>query len=724
MQQKVHLNIQPKSEPKHEPIIAEFCGKVNYVNRKNKKFFSIYAEKMKKKFRCVLDYDNPFLPLKEGDAVYGIGEYQKDSRFGDTLKLSQAPFVVIGEDKNTIIKSVSIGSRISIINASSLVELMIEKEGSLEQALNYLDKLSSYFNYHHETDVDILLMYTSIISKTKMFNLLEWWYKNRNLRRLYLLSLNNTEIKKCKLSPEKIYEKCLENPYALYGIPLDKCDEIMYRLGKEIDKNIRSCGNVVRTLGEYTDVRGWTGIPSNMLVKMHPEVSSLISILKKDFNVKTEMHTVYLDYTYQVEIGVAEKIKNLISDDTFPHALDKSEIKYTRDDLSEEQKTVIQKALSENICIIRGLAGSGKSTIIKEIVYNLDKNGIKYRVVSFTGKAVSRIREVIEQKDPMTMHMSITLSDKKDTPFDHLIIDETSMVTTELFYDFLQKFDHDYRITLIGDPNQLKPISWGSLFDQLIKSKIVPTYTLSKSYRTNGLNGILLNSNHIVECSDPSYNGPPFQFEETSDFNIVDGDIDTVKNLIKVLRNNGIPSEKITVLSPYNRYLFDINKICSEIYNDGFRSTMDNRDVKWSIKDRVMMTENNYKINIMNGEEGIVTDLTEKEIKISFKDGTDHVFSLSSLDPEDHREKILSTKNLIHSFGVSVHRYQGSETDYVIFYIPKSNPNKFLNKNLLYTGITRARKMIWMVGDYDTMLRAATTEPPYRCDNLSLRLME
>src|SRR5207248_8669279 len=137
--------------------------------------------------------------------------------------------------------------------------------------------------------------------------------------------------------------------------------------------------------------------------------------------------------------------------------------------------------------------------VIKELVHNLKNKGIKYKVVSFTGKAVARIREVTEQKDPMTMHMAITWGDKKQV--DHVIDDEASMVTSELLYEFVNKFGSNFRLTLVGDPNQLLPISWGLLFDQMIKSKIVPVYTLHTCHRS-GDGGILTNASNIVECNE------------------------------------------------------------------------------------------------------------------------------------------------------------------------------------------------------------------------------
>ncbi len=714
-------------------VLAEVCGKVVKTNYKNNKLFTIHAEKMDRKFRCFLAYDNPFCPVREGDAIFGIAEYFQDPRYGDTLNLIQPPFVILGEDKNTLIKNFVTalrGTGFGTMKANDLLETLVLKAGTLSNAITTLDRLSSHFNYKNNSDLGILGPYTVILKEFQMTRLLKWWYRNRNQRRLWLLGINNTEIRNAKMAPEEMYKICLENPYKIFSLSMEKCDDISNRLGKETTPEIRKCATISRTLVEYM-TRGWTGIPSGIISKMFPDSAKYMPKLREMFDVKTELHTIYLPYPHEVEVGLVDLVTNLMDISTLPHAMNESEITYTRPDLSTDQKMVINKALNDNICIIRGCAGTGKTTIIKEIVHNLVEKGIQYRVVSFTGKAVARIREVIDKKEPMTMHMTITLGKNSKTEnFSHLVIDEASMVTSELLYEFVQKFSHDYRITLIGDPNQLTPIGWGTMFDQMIKSLVVPTYTLTQCHRVEGEDsGILLNASNIIECADPRYNGPPFEFEETDNFNILDGGLDMIRDLVKVLQDNGVPSNKITIISPFNKYLPQINQICQKIYNDIKRSVRDEKGCLWKIGDRVMMTENNYKINVMNGDEGSVTDLTATQIQVTFKDGLSYVYELgdgggNGKDNTDNTntKKILTTSSLVHSFAVSVHRYQGSESDYVIFYIPESKPSKFLNRNLLYTGITRAKKLLWMVGDYDTMLRAATTAPAYRCDNLAQRL--
>ncbi len=140
---------------KKKQVLAEVCGKVKYVNNKNRKLFSIHAEKMNRDFRCILNYPNPFCPVREGDAIFGIAEYEVDPRYGDTLNLIQAPFVVLGEDKNTIIKcfvSALRGTGFGTMRAHSLLDELVIKTGSISNAINSLDSMASFYNYKNESD--------------------------------------------------------------------------------------------------------------------------------------------------------------------------------------------------------------------------------------------------------------------------------------------------------------------------------------------------------------------------------------------------------------------------------------------------------------------------------------------------------------------------------------------------------------------------------------------
>jgi exodeoxyribonuclease V alpha subunit len=159
--------------------------------------------------------------------------------------------------------------------------------------------------------------------------------------------------------------------------------------------------------------------------------------------------------------------------------------------LTDEQKTAVNNALKARLSIVTGGGGVGKSTIIREIARNLSIRGVGYIVCSFTGKAVSRLHEIMKNKNAITIDRFIMKTKERkvnDAKFDisavkHIIIDEASMVTTELFYRLLQQLDSDVSITFVGDLNQLPAIGWGSLMKELINCGRVPTFYLTKNQR-------------------------------------------------------------------------------------------------------------------------------------------------------------------------------------------------------------------------------------------------
>ena len=763
---EAQVEIEKQQKKEKGKILAEVTGKVVYVNAKNRTLFHIFAENSGKKFKCSC-LETCF--FKSGDVICGIAEYcEKDS----TLIFENPPFCIQGRDVDTILDFFVNSLRgktksFTLKKAQSFLEVLIDrskniegiedtqgsthteeegiKENNLDSAIDMMDHLSVYLNYSrgstHEGidnfrigDENPHIPFSSIIDLKSFHTLITAWYKGRVLRNLYLLGLNNKEINGAKMNPLKLYEKCLENPYVITTLSLDKADNILTRCGKQVDDKFRECGKIIRKISELMENNGWTGVPTNMLIRMFPNIVDYLPMLRDEFGIIAEHHTIYLSYAHEVESSVATWISDLLKS---PPICVLSDISFTRDDLSEDQKEAITKCLNNNVSIITGGGGSGKTCCIKELVHNLEKNGISYRIASFTGRAVARIREVTDKKEPATLHMMIAMSKdkkKKDSDFTYLLLDESSMITTELLYEFRKHFKGNYRLVFVGDCNQLQPIGWGSLFESLIKSSRVPTTILRTIHRTQNSseNGILINSKRIIEHKDLEYDGPPFEFTITPNFKIIQGDLKIVEMLVETLNNNGIDPSKIVIVSPYNRDLEILNVNSSNLYNSSNRSLTDARGKMWRIGDRVMATENNYKNNVLTGDEGIIIDASSNNelndenqmIVVKFKANT-HKYFTCPISEDDEGGKELNTTSLILSFACSVHRLQGSEADYVIGYIPQGNPGStFLNANLLYTLITRAKKIVWLVGDCETMERSATTKTAYRCENLVKRLLD
>jgi len=497
-------------------------------------------------------------------------------------------------------------------------------------------------------------------------------------------------------------------------------------------------------------------------------------------HLKSENHKTYLPLPYKVEEYLKnvfiEKIKNNKNTNNV------IEPKYSKNNIDDKQKEAIKMALNSHISIITGGAGTGKTTVIRQIYENINRLGQKVAIVSFTGKAVSRLKEVIGNDSPSTMHMKIYQKNKSE-PFNFLDIDETSMVTCKLIYDFFMAHGIDYKIVLVGDINQLPPISWGTLFAELMTIREIPKIKLMKNYRSDviGENGIIINAENLLKYhQDIKNSGPddfvePFRLISTKNFSIIENaNIDVVIKVVSALKRAGIKPTNVKVLYPHNRdfdgVLNIINKKCQEVFNIGKDYVIDKKGYKWMIGDCVIMTKNNYGIGIMNGDEGVIIDLVKKEsliisankktqndklmnnkviksgdltddseindkILVKFQSGKEQEFIVTyNKDSNNDYSDGFSDKNvkktnnvsvLKHSYGSTIHESQGSEKEFIIKFIPSVNvDSKFKNRYLMYTGLTRARRAIWIicqssVSDYE---HACMRNGGVRYDTLAYRI--
>jgi len=740
-------------------------GKVVYVNTDRvqaheRVIFKIHAETSDKYYRCIC---NDFFPIKEGDAIFGVCRIENDKRYGDQLIFDQAPFATIYADRNALRTNMMAGLRLKGFGPKKVdmvIDHMVDKYHTIDRAINTVDGVSTDWS-NGKRDEDIMDKFGPVLDYKNTDYFLKWWYKNRVLRRLYLLGLNNREIRDSGIRPEDLYTTCLKNPYKVANISMEKCENIMKITQQPVSPELKVCGEIIRRINHLMTNNGYCGMPTNMLIKSFKLTPAIIDIIKNNFDVKVDLNTAYLEHGYQVENWIANKVLEINNGPPIGYVLSPDNISFTDYRLSDDQRAAITGALTNNISIITGSAGSGKTTCISQLIRNLDNNNIDYVIVSFTGKAVSRIKEVVTSSSPATMHRLI--SENRPMKFKHLIIDEAFMVTTPLLYDFMEIYAHEYKITLIGDKHQLPPIGWGQLSQQLIVCDRIPTFRLTKVHRTDNkdTNGILSNANKIIEyaVTDPDQMAEPFGFDLTSNFVYFPGDKSMVNVLISSLVAKGLSCRDITIITPFNADVYALNMSCQMIYNgidldpeaDSYEAdrlqaqkqmkqdeqackcTTDCRGYRWYIGDRVMMTKNNYAVEVMNGEEGIITAIDKNNITVKFHSGRSLDFKTdesSAMEANSTFEKYMATKKdvvytdvLTHSFAISIHKSQGSEWDVVVIYVPEAKQtSRFVNRNLLYTAITRAKKMVWCVGDIDTMTRGATMPPPYCHDNLCRRI--
>ncbi len=690
----------------------------------NNRCFSGYDVTLKR--RLTFKYPNCLL-IYEGDVVSGMAEILEGSSIDSPLTFKSTPLIELGTDKITLLAIFTkiIGATKAPLLYDKLVLLAIDdkeiKESSTEQSYKcsqYLNKVvDRWINHRYSIDSSIVQ-----ILKSKLDRLSIWWYQHRNLRCLHNLGLDNQDITNSQYNTIQLYSKCLTNPFTIYTLSMTKSVRIFNLLGKQYTDTQEEEANIVRTIHQNLTDKQWVGTPINNLLSIYPTISHHINTLIREYNIMGKYNTVYLDYSYRVETELGRIISTYLQRKMEYNI---TNLEWKDQALTSQQQKTISNVLNLPISIVTGGAGTGKTTIITELLYQLEKANIVPMITSFTGKAIARIKQVIKRQFPLTIHM--LLSVKRKINFQCLIVDEVSMVTTDLFLKLGQRYQWKFNIILIGDPNQLPPITWGTLFDQLIKSAKIPIFTLTENFRSasNKNDGIIENAGRLVNyvklLNQQQMNQPitgdisePFQFKSSTNFILSGGDDNTVCNMVRALFRKGIKSTWLTIITPYNMYLKQLNTNVSMIYNGNNQYINDIWRNKWTLNDRVMLLKNCYDINTMNGEEGIIVDITTNGISVDFGNLNIQQFSTSDVGKNKKTTQLLTV-----SYAVSVHKSQGSEWDFVIFYLPvRMGSSGFLNANLIYTAITRAKRMIWCIGDIDKLNEMAIRPLSYRCENL------
>lgn len=734
----------------------EIFGRITRILRRKKgedTFFQVLTPKTGYLLTCASSY---FSPIMEGDAIFGRGFVDET---GKIINLSRPPFISPGNDKDAIIQNamIAIGNKekVSLIFAE-VSKLLLPNEDLSSR----LDHLSVAF---HKFGAKMLTHLVPDTSKQETTKLLTWWYKKRCLRRLYLLDFTNTEINSSGYDPIDLFKIALDNPYRITSISLEKCETILLRINKTPPQEDKYCGEIMRKIKSYLDQK-WTYVPMDVITKHYPDFKNLEKRLVADYGVYCCSNYVALERILSYEKEVANFIRYLLAQGKQELSPEDQEILkqcFNEHYCDEDQQKALYGLLEHWISIVTGGAGTGKTTLLRILVNYLERKGDNFILTSFTGKAVARIKEVVTQSKPMTLHRLISNHPSEDEiPFLYLVIDEISMLETKLFYDFIKRYPQDkykYKVILIGDINQLPPIGWGCFFQEIIKAEKIPTYYLTKCHRTEGV-GILTNAQLLLDgCF----------FEPTPDFQLCFG-----KTPLQIIEEYHLPVESIRILTPFVETVEEQNKQLQTFFSKGLPYLEDNKGRRWFLQDRVMMTKNNYTINVMNGQEGFVAffDPNGEGINVAFKEGEVHFFAFRSDDlekvltyyppvigryldldtceevtpsvakrkkfwneqyricsdnkilfhnmkrdledtnktkgsDEDSRE-FPPVDHLIHSYALTVHKAQGSEWDYAIILLPKrQKTSNFVTRNLLYAAITRAKKGVFCLGDKQSWIR-------------------
>lgn len=527
-----------------------------------------------------------------------------------------------------------------------------------------------------------------------------------------------------------------QNPYRLaddiFGIGFKTADKIAENLGVDPHSLYRISSGTRYVLMQYA-ANGHTYVPKELLKK---EAASLLEVSEEEVedsfvllvqNEKIHIETFeddtvgiyYIPY-YIAELHTAERLFNMTLMENEDLGIDvQKEIRNFEKEtgilLAENQKLAVEEAVKNSVVVITGGPGTGKTTIINCIIRIFEKAGKKVALAAPTGRAAKRITEATG-KEAKTIHrlLEYTYSEEEGKGFnknekdplkyDVIIVDEASMVDILLMNALLKALPIGAKLILVGDADQLPSVGAGNVLRDIIDSGIVKVIRLKEIFRQQKQSLIVVNAHKINNGEYPTYN------DKNSDFFFINANTqeDILKTILELVTNRlpkayGFhPINDIQVLTPMRKGIIGVHNLNLELQkalnpHDKTKAEKIMKEFVFRVGDKVMQIKNNYKIKwkkgdeegegVFNGDIGIIQSIDEElqELTVYFDDEKFVTYDFSDLN------------ELNLSYAITVHKSQGSEFPVVIMPITYGPP-MLLTRNLLYTAVTRAKKLVILVG--------------------------
>lgn len=531
-------------------------------------------------------------------------------------------------------------------------------------------------------------------------------------------------------------DKMKENPFQMaddiWGIGFKTADGIAQKLGFAKEAYVRLRSGIMYTLSNLADEGHVFAYQKQLIAKaaelLEAEESSIVMTLDQmimdkdlicetvDYNTdQAEMKAIYLPAFYYAEAGVAGKLKRLAqapAADRLWHALMDARQKTGNESLSidvskiqekvhmeydEIQADAIRKAAVSKVMVLTGGPGTGKTTTTQGIIAAYRSFGLKILLAAPTGRAAKRMTEAtgLEAK---TIHRLLECKPpegyqkNEDNPLegDVLIIDECSMIDMILMNALLKAIPEGMRLILVGDIDQLPSVGAGNVLRDIIDSGVFPVVRLTRIFRQAQSSRIIMNAHAINEGKFPDISNG-----KNTDFFYIEKEDpeEAVQEIVRLVKNNlpryyKTPWNHIQVLTPMQKGIVgaaNLNLALQEALNpqgDGLRRG----GYLFRAGDKVMQIRNNYEKEIFNGDIGTVesVDLQERMLKVNFDQ---HIIEYEASELDE----------LVHAYATTIHKAQGSEYPIVVMPV-LMNHYVMLQRNLIYTGITRAKKVLVIVG--------------------------
>lgn len=665
-----------------------------------------------------------------GESLMCKGKWKTTERYGKQFQVEHFE-VQMPTTKNGVEKYLSAGQIAGI--GPIYAKRIVQKFGT--DTFNILDESPEK------------LLEVEGIGKRTLGRIIKSWHNQQNARDIVLF-LQQYQISPLyamrifKVYGDQSVAKIKENPYRLaedvVGIGFKKADEIARQIGVEIDNPIRIDSGMDYALMQHSR-QGHSCYP---LEDFCQEAAQLLSVsqdlIQSRLGSLVEAKKVVVDSFGQGEDGpqtfiwrrplflqeqqiVQECMRLLAHSDTSigEYVLDESINKATkalRINLAEQQEAAVEQSLLSKIHIITGGPGTGKSTVTKVILHALQAFKSKILLAAPTGRAAKRLSE-ITGREAATIHSMLSLDfsagsflrSRLSEPLDCevLIVDEASMIDTALMAVLLSCLPDHCKLILIGDVDQLPSVGPGNVLQDFIEAGQIPITRLTEIFRQAADSQIVMNAHKIN-------NGlfPDIQIKKEDDFFFIqEKKSEKIAQLIVDLVQKRLkktyqlhPLKDMQVLCPMHKTeigTLSLNQQLQEALNSpkGKKEFTKRGNISFSVGDKVMQIKNNYEKSVFNGDIGYIKKLktVDKVLTVEMDDGREVEYEFSELN------------ELELAYAVTVHKYQGSEAPCIIMPVHESQYS-LLYRNLLYTAVTRGKKLVILVGSKEALLIAVRND--------------
>jgi len=610
------------------------------------------------------------------------------------------------------------------------------------------------------------------ISERKAMEIADQVNEKRDLRQAMIFLQQygitmNLAVKVYHAYGQEVYGIIKENPYRLAddidGVGFRTADEIATRVGIRMDSDFRIRSGILYILLQATG-EGHTYLPEDELTgraeRMLEVAAEQIEKQYMDLAIERKiilkqadggMAQIYAASFYYMEANTAAMLKQLNVNYDVPDIEIEQRIrgieKQTGMVLDEHQVTAVKEAVRNGLLIITGGPGTGKTTTINTIIKYFEMEGMDIFLAAPTGRAAKRMSETTGF-EARTVHRMLELSggaeggagfernEQNPLETDVIIIDEMSMVDITLMHSLLKAIAVGTRLILVGDVNQLPSVGPGSVLKDIIRSNTCNVVRLTKIFRQSSTSDIIVNAHKINEGEEVTLDNQSMDF-----FFLKRYDADIIINVVLQLVKQKLPKfvdatpYDIQVLTPMRKGLLGVerlNGILQQYLNPPMRDKVEKEHgaILFREGDKVMQTRNNYQLaweintkfglcvdkgmGVFNGDMGVIRQINDfaETMTVEFDEGR----------MVEYPYKLLDELEL--AYAITIHKSQGSEYPAVVIPLLQG-PSMLMNRNLLYTAVTRARKCVTLVGNEATFAQMVqNTSQQKRYSGLCERLAE